>query len=383
MKSKLELLLSELSGAVADLGILLPLAFALFVFNGFSASKLFILWGIVYIATGLYFKIPVSVQPLKAMAIIAIASGFDQAFLASTAFFYGLLMLVLTATGLITKLKQIFSLALIRGVQIGIGLILASKAFGLLIDKGLFVFSTEANFKLNLLLAAIILVIVYLSQRFTKLAIAFWLVVSSILLVKFAGISFAVDLVQPLDFSLVKPEPSILWQALPLLILPQLPLTLGNAVYAAADSAQELYPNKSKKLEAENLSNSIGISNIFLGLFGGFPVCHGAGGIVAHHKMGARTGASTITLGIALILLSLNPSTRNVLFQIPIPVLAALLLMAAWQMLAFASKLESKTEFIIAIIVALISFVSHNLFLAILAGFVLEKFLKFQKAVIK
>lgn len=383
MRSKVQFILGELSGAVADLGILLPLAFALFVFNGFSVAKLFVLWGIVYIITGLYFKIPVSVQPLKAMAVIAIASGFDESLLASTAFFYGLLMLFLTWTGLVTKLKPVFSTALIRGVQLGIGLILATKAFELLATKGLFVFSMGLDLKLNMVLTLIVLLVITLGQSFTKLPLAFLMVLASIAWAWLSGIKLPVDLVSDLDFSLMKPDPAVLWQAFPLLILPQLPLTLGNSVYAAADSSRELYP--AKNLEPEAFSVSVGWSNVFLGLFGAFPVCHGAGGIVAHHKMGARTGLSTILLGSVLILLALNPSTRTILFQIPVPVLAALLFVAAWQMLVFITKLEPGAEFLIATLVALISFFSHNLFLAILAGFIVQRISKIflQKAVIK
>jgi len=80
--------LSELSGAVGDLGTVLPLAFALVVFNGFPAARLFLLWGLAYVATGWYFKVPISVQPLKAMAVIAITAGFSPDTLATTAVMY-------------------------------------------------------------------------------------------------------------------------------------------------------------------------------------------------------------------------------------------------------------------------------------------------------
>lgn len=67
--------LSEFLGAVGDLGTTLPLAFLLIVSSGYPAARIFFLWGMAYIAVGWYYKVPVSIQPLKAMAIIAVTSG--------------------------------------------------------------------------------------------------------------------------------------------------------------------------------------------------------------------------------------------------------------------------------------------------------------------
>ena len=125
----------ELGGAVGDLGITIPLAYALVVANGFSAPRIFFLWGLAYIATGLFYRVPVSVQPLKAMAVIAIAAGLDPATIGTAAVAYGLLFVLLAASGLITRVRRLFSAALVRGIQLGIGLMLSVKALGLVLES--------------------------------------------------------------------------------------------------------------------------------------------------------------------------------------------------------------------------------------------------------
>ena len=59
--------------------------FALVIFNGYSPHRLFFLWGLAYLVAGWYYRVPVAVQPLKAMAVIALASGYQVPQLASAA----------------------------------------------------------------------------------------------------------------------------------------------------------------------------------------------------------------------------------------------------------------------------------------------------------
>ena len=67
--------LQELGGALGDLGTLLPLMVALILINGLNATLVLILVGLFYIGSGLYYRLPMPVQPLKAVAAIAIALG--------------------------------------------------------------------------------------------------------------------------------------------------------------------------------------------------------------------------------------------------------------------------------------------------------------------
>ena len=164
--------LHEFSGAVGDLGTLLPLAFALVIVNGFPPERLFLLWGIVYVFTGWYFKVPVAVQPLKAMAVIAIAKGFSMEMLSITAFFYGILLLILSITGLINFLQRVFTPGLVRGVQLGIGLILAQKAIQLVVEKGILLNFTGSSLSISILLLIAATAIISIFQFKKKIPIA-------------------------------------------------------------------------------------------------------------------------------------------------------------------------------------------------------------------
>ena len=369
--------LSEISGSIGDLGTLLPLAFALIVFNGFPVERIFFLWGIIYFISGYFYKVPVSVQPLKAMSVIAIAEGFSLEMLTTTSVFYGILLIVLSLTGLIKWLQKLFSPVLVRGIQLGIGLILAQKAIELVMNKGLFL-SLEMNdilIKIGLLVAISILLVFF--QFRMKFPAALVMIALGVIGAKSFGISISKELISGAPFDFAIPNPSLLLDAFILLIIPQLPLTLGNAVYAASDSCHTLWGKQAKKVNPTRLGLSIGISDAFIGMMGGFPVCHGSGGMGAHAQFGGKTGGTTMILGAVLIIAGLISPLSTLLFLIPVPVLGAMLLFDGWRMMTFIKKLALRQEVIIAVMVGVISFTTRNLTIALVAGIVLERIINF------
>jgi SulP family sulfate permease len=72
MRGRFRLDLNEISGSFGDLAIFLPLAIGLVTVNGVNATSLFLSAGLLYIVAGLYYGIPIPVQPLKATSAIAI-----------------------------------------------------------------------------------------------------------------------------------------------------------------------------------------------------------------------------------------------------------------------------------------------------------------------
>ncbi len=369
--------LSEWSGAVGDLGTLLPLVFALVVYNGYPASRIFLLSGIVYVITGWIFKVPVSVQPLKVMCVIAIAHGFSIDFLATTAFFYGILLILLSMTGIIGRLKKWISLALIRGIQLGIGLILAQKAIELVLDKGLLVAAPNEGLMFNFFLFLLAISVIWYFQSKFFFPIALILIALSIPIVLFTY-EFRTDFLSntPLfEFNL--PDTSLLLNGFIYLMIPQLPLTLGNAVFAASDSCHSLWGKQAERVNPSRLGLSIGISDLFIGLFSGFPVCHGAGGIAAHAQFGGKTGGTTIIIGMILIIAAVFEPLTAILFLIPVPILGAMLLLDSWRMIVLSKKNTVKIEMVIALMVGIISFLTRNLALALVCGIMLEIGIKF------
>ena len=67
-------------------------------------------------------------------------------------------------------------------------------------------------------------------------------------------------------------------------------LTLTNAVIVTAALAHDLYGERAARATPRNLALSSGLANLALAPFGALPMCHGAGGLAAHHRFGARTG---------------------------------------------------------------------------------------------
>jgi uncharacterized membrane protein len=65
----------DVSGALADLGILVPLTAALVVVNGLDVGSVLLLAGLLVVSAGLVFRIPFPVQPLKALTALAVAQS--------------------------------------------------------------------------------------------------------------------------------------------------------------------------------------------------------------------------------------------------------------------------------------------------------------------
>ena len=128
----------ELAGSLGDLGTLLPLAFALVSINGLNPTILFLLVGMFYIFAGLYYQLPISVQPLKLVAILAISLKLIPSVIAASGILIGLILLFLVSTGLIDKLSKLFCKSTLRGVQLGVGLLLIVKGGTLAISPKLF-----------------------------------------------------------------------------------------------------------------------------------------------------------------------------------------------------------------------------------------------------
>ncbi len=363
---------SEWTGAVGDLGTMLPLAFALVIFNGYSPHRLFFLWGLVYLATGWYYRVPVAVQPLKAMAVIAITAGYQVTQLATAALFFGVLMILLSATGVIRRLQRWFTPALVRGIQLGIGLILLHKAVTMTHGSGLYFGLESSNTWLNVLLTLLVVIVLGVLQFRQKIPVSLPLIVVSIGLSVLCGVQLSPSWSSGSIMQFQMPDPTFLGPALMYLMIPQLPLTLGNAVFAACDTCRTFWPERSDRVRPTRFGLSIGFSNTLIGLGGGFPICHGAGGIAAHARFGGRTGGTTILIGGVLTIFAIIKPLASLLFYIPIPVLGALLIFTSWMLIVLVKKLETTTEIIIAVIVGLISFITRNITIALITGILVE-----------
>src|SRR3990170_7678578 len=128
----LRLTRSEISGAFADLGLLIPLEAALIAVNGLNPTSTLLGVGILYIAAGWYFGLPMPVQPLKALAAIAIAREMSPDIIAASALLMSASLGVLAITGLIDRIYAVVPTPTVRGIQLGLAYVLIRGAFDML-----------------------------------------------------------------------------------------------------------------------------------------------------------------------------------------------------------------------------------------------------------
>jgi hypothetical protein len=356
----------ELAGAVADIGVLLPIAVALIVANGLSATAVLLPAGLLYVAVALAYALPIPVQPLKAFGAIAIAKDLGSDEIAAGALLMGVIFLVLGRTGLIDVAAKAFPKPLIRGVQITVGLLFLKIAWGLVSDPpssfddaGL---STAAA--TGLALTALVLLI-----ALRKVAIALALVgAGAILMLVQAGDELALG---PSALALPDLDADVLLTALTVLVIPQLPLSFANSCLATADAARTYFGDRAARIRPGRLATSLGSANVVAGAMSGMPVCHGAGGLTAHYTFGARTGGAPLAMGGALVVLAVTAGSglAAVLTAFPLPILAALLAAAGLLHIGLARDLEGAREILLALLVAALGF-SLNLAVGLGVGLV-------------
>ena len=291
-------LLLDASGAVADLGVLVPIAAALVTLNGFDAGTVLIGVGALYLVAGVFFRVPVPVQPIKAASAIAIAAGLAPPHLAAAAVLIGILLLIIGLTDSTRFVTAIFALPLVRGVQLGVGLILVNAALGLGGDT--------AGTGFFLLSGAIALALIGAGFFRVQVPLALIVVLGGVTfgLLSGGGVEWQSGLWRP-DAPFSALQPATLWGALLLLVIPQIPLTLGNAVVAVVDVERRYFGDRAERVDPRAICISTGTANLAAGLLTGMPMCHGSGGLTAHYRAGARTWRMNLLIGGVLLGLGL------------------------------------------------------------------------------
>jgi SulP family sulfate permease len=164
------------------------------------------------------------------------------------------------------------------------------------------------------------------------------------------------------------------------LVLPQIPMTLGNAVLANADLSGELFGEASGRVTGKALCISMAIANLGAFMWGGMPMCHGAGGLAAHFRFGARTAGSNLIIGIFMVVLVLVVGDQIVaLFHlIPLAVLGVLLLFAGSQLALTLVDLSTRAELFITLTMLGVT-LATNLAVGFAAGLALAMLLRWKK----
>ncbi|MHB1054323.1 MAG: putative sulfate/molybdate transporter [Thermoleophilia bacterium] len=371
--------MSELAGSLGDLGIFLPIAAALIVSNHLSATAVLAASGLLYIVSGLYFRVPIPVQPLKATAAIALATGASAASISAAAIVMGGILLFLAYTGAGNLVARYFEKPVIRGIQLSLGILLLRAGWQKIVDPKLFFdggtgvlpvggFDIPAGIGLAAI-SGLILLLLYRSRRIpASLAIVLFGIGAGILLGSLRGLS---DLTWGPSLALATPTGDDFRFALLVLVLPQIPLTFGNSILATTDVAQKYFGQGAERVKPASLCASLGIANLLAGLAGAMPMCHGSGGITAHHRFGARTGGATVIIGTALLALALvfGDSATVVLGLIPLPVLGVMLFyIGAQHAWLIGDMWPRKSSLATTLAVAIVSTLTGTLIWGLLLG---------------
>ena len=358
----------ELSGAVADLGVLVPIAVALIVTNGLSATAVLLPAGLLYVVVALVYRLPVAVQPLKAVGAIAIASGLGADEIAAAALMIGGIFVALGAAGLIDHLGRAFPRALIRGVQLTVGLLFLKVAWGLVAHppSSFEGYALAPEWAVPLGAAVVASALVF---RHRPIALALVAVGVAVMLVE----SGEVPSFGPSALEVPSLSAATFVAAFTALVIPQLPLTFANSCLAPADAARTYFGARAGRITPGRLALTLGSANVFSGAIAGMPVCHGAGGLTAHYAFGARTGRAPLAMGCALLVVALavGSGLAVVLTAFPLPILAGLLATAGLLHIGLLRDLRGAREWSLAIAVGAIGF-GLNLSVALAVGLVLR-----------
>ena len=318
----------EIGGAFGDLGTFLPHVLGAITVAGLAPVGVLLSFGAFYIGSGLFYRVPIAVQPMKAVSAVLLTGGLSAGEIAAAGLALGLILLVLAVTGAIGWFARIVPQSVVTGLQLGLGMTLALLSLELMAEVPWLGVTT-----LGLLL---------LLWRVPRCPAALVALGVAIVLARLTGDGGAWP---TLDWTpgwptLVLPAPGDLERALGSAVLPQLPLTLTNAVIVTAALAQDLYGERAARATPRNLALSSGLANLLLAPFGALPMCHGAGGLAAHHRFGARTGMAPVIFGVLLLGLALLLADQagRVLALIPLAAVGALLLLSAAD-LAFSRRL--------------------------------------------
>jgi len=304
------------------------------VVAGLAPSGVLFGFGAFLIASGLFYALPIAVQPMKAVSAIMLTEGLGPEDVAATGILLGSILLVLGASGAMRFLARAIPQSVTTGLQLGLGVSMVLMGLHIAHDSPW--------------LGALAFLGIVLLLRIPGCPAALVVLIAAILLGSVAGTNPSLPVLRP-GFHLppvILPDAEALWRGLQQAVLPQLALTLTNAVIVTAIVIRDLFPERSGRAGVRSLALTTGLGNLILAPFGAFPMCHGAGGVQAQARFGARTGMAPILLGLALLVLGLMfaPAAAGLLGAVPLAAVGALLAFAgfdlAWSRRLFDARPE-------------------------------------------
>lgn len=302
----------DVSGAFGDLGTLLPYVIAAIGLGVLAPGPVFLGFAAGYLLVALLYRAPVAVQPMKALGAMILTGGLTATETALSGALLGLVLLALAATPLLRRAARALPQSVVTGLQAGLGMMLATLALEMMAD--------------GWWLAAPAMALLALSWVWPRGPWALALILAAVWL--------APGDTQPLAASASMLGEGVSLSAVASGVLAQLPLTLLNAVVVATAVAHSLFPACVPRVSERRLAASSGLLNLVLAPLGAMPMCHGAGGMAAHYRFGARSMLAPLTMAMACALAALQGEAVIAwLAAIPSPVVGALLAFAGLELI--------------------------------------------------
>jgi MFS superfamily sulfate permease-like transporter len=358
----------EWAGAFGDLGTLIPFVVAYIALLKMDPFGILFSFGAAMVICGAYYKTPFPVQPMKAIGAVAATQAAQTATITQGTVFgadlaTGVIWLILGLTGAAKYISRLVPRPVVIGIVLGLGI--GFMLQGIRWMSG------------GWLIAAIGLVgtVLLLSNKAVPamfLLLIFGAVCGAYQHPEILDVLFAARIAFHLPrFALTTTSWHDLIIGTAFLALPQLPLTLGNAVIAIREENNRLFPDRS--VTENGVATSTGLMNLGSAFFGGIPMCHGAGGMAGHVAFGARTGGAPIILGVILLSLAFffSGSIQTIFGLMAQPVLGVILFLTGAE-LALGSCDFSKDKGARFITLATAAFALWNVGLAFVVGILLH-----------
>lgn len=330
--------LNEAAGSVGDFGTILPIIFGVAVVSDINLGTILLFFAVWYTAVGILYRLPVPVEPMKAIGAIVIAEGLTSPEIAASGIIIGIMFIAIGYLRGMSKVQKWIPKNVIRGIQAGLALLLLKTSMNFIVN--------DLFYSALSVMIILIFVVITMKTAFPDL---------SALIVTGIGITAGIMTAGIPEMSFISMPQLIIpdlndfafssWN----LVIPQIPLTLTNAILATSLLAHDLFK---KDINPDRLSRTIGFMNLISCPLGGFPMCHGAGGMAAMHRFGARTGGSNIIAGVIFLGLALFFAKPEMLGIIPLGIFGGLLIFAAVPLLKASSNTDSVMVTAITAIIA-------------------------------
>jgi hypothetical protein len=348
----------EVAGAFGDIGTFIPILIGLVHYVGMDAATILVFAGLMHMVTGLVFGIPIAVQPMKAIAALAIAGELTSAEVSVAGFSVAVCLLILALTGGIRCLDRIIPRVLNSAIQLAVASKLAVKGLAVM---GISIQTAGPGLH-GIVLAVVMLFALVAIIRLPQYRqyIILGLVVAGF---AWAGLSRpalwhtgALSVWRPKIIELETSALSGIWKG----GFAQLPLTLLNSVFAVTLLAAQLFPSHGKHVTTTKVAWSVGLMNLAALPFGAMPMCHGSGGLAAQHACGARTGGSMLVLGMIKLSLGLLCGTVAVqwLHAFPESMMAVFFIIAAWTLAKASRFWSSRSGLVCAMVTVAVYWIS-------------------------